>query len=68
MRLTLRDFGCKFSKVPLLCDNESAIKLANNPVRVEYRGKNRSVGLILVFPRQLRETVGGGYFFLCHDI
>jgi hypothetical protein len=32
MRLTLRDFGCKFSKVPLLCDNESAIKLANNPV------------------------------------
>jgi hypothetical protein len=32
MRLTLRDFGCKFSKVPLLCDNERAIKLANNPV------------------------------------
>jgi hypothetical protein len=32
IRLTLRDFGCKFSKVPLLCDNESAIKLANNPV------------------------------------
>jgi hypothetical protein len=32
MRLTLRDVGCKFSKVPLLCDNESAIKLANNPV------------------------------------
>jgi hypothetical protein len=31
-RLPLRDFGCKFSKVPLLCDNESAIKLANNPV------------------------------------
>jgi hypothetical protein len=32
MRLTLRDFGCKFSKVPLLCDNESAINLANNPM------------------------------------
>jgi hypothetical protein len=32
MRITLRDFGCKFSKVPLLCDNESAIKLANNHV------------------------------------
>jgi hypothetical protein len=31
MRLTVRDFGCKFSKVPLLCDNESAINLANNP-------------------------------------
>jgi hypothetical protein len=32
MRLTLRDFGCEFIKVPLLCDNESAIKLANNSV------------------------------------
>jgi hypothetical protein len=32
MRLTFRDSSCKFSKVPLLCDNESAIKLANNPV------------------------------------
>jgi FPC/CPF motif-containing protein YcgG len=32
MRRTLRDFGCKFSKVPLLCDNESAIKLTNNPI------------------------------------
>jgi hypothetical protein len=28
----LSDFGCKFSKIPLLCDNESAIKLFNNPV------------------------------------
>ncbi|WVZ52282.1 LOW QUALITY PROTEIN: hypothetical protein U9M48_003358 [Paspalum notatum var. saurae] len=33
MRQTLRDFGCEFSKIPLLCDNESAIKLANNPVQ-----------------------------------
>jgi hypothetical protein len=32
MRFTLSDFGCKFSKIPLLCDNESSIKLANNPV------------------------------------
>jgi hypothetical protein len=32
MRFTLSDFGCKFSKIPLLCDNESAIELANNPV------------------------------------
>jgi hypothetical protein len=39
MRLTLRDFGCKLSKVPLLCDNESAIKLANNPVN-HSRTKN----------------------------
>ena len=32
MRQTLRDFGCQFTKISLLCDNESAIKLANNPV------------------------------------
>jgi hypothetical protein len=32
MRFTLSDFGCKFSKILLLCDNESAMKLANNPV------------------------------------
>jgi hypothetical protein len=32
MRQTLQDFRCHFTKIPLLCDNESAIKLANNPV------------------------------------
>jgi hypothetical protein len=32
MRQTLHDFGCHFMKIPLLCDNESAINLANNLV------------------------------------
>jgi hypothetical protein len=32
MRQTLRDFGYNLSKVPLLCDNESVIRLADNPV------------------------------------
>jgi hypothetical protein len=32
IRQTLRDFGYNMSKVPLLCDNESAICLADNPV------------------------------------
>jgi hypothetical protein len=32
MRQTLRDYGYKLSKVPLLCDNESAICIADNPV------------------------------------
>jgi hypothetical protein len=32
MRQTLRDFGYNMSKVPLLCDNESAIHLADNPI------------------------------------
>ena len=34
MKATLNDFGIKFKKVPLLCDNESAIKLTNNPVQL----------------------------------
>ena len=33
MKQTLSDFGCHFSAIPLLCDNESAIKLANNLVQ-----------------------------------
>jgi hypothetical protein len=32
MRQTLRDFGYNLSKVPLLCDNESVIRMADNPV------------------------------------
>jgi hypothetical protein len=32
MRQTLRDYSYKLTKVPLLCDNESAIRMANNPV------------------------------------
>ena len=27
-----KDFGCHLTKIPLFCDNKSAIKLANNPV------------------------------------
>jgi hypothetical protein len=33
MRQTLRDFGYNLSNVPLLCDNESAIRLADNPIK-----------------------------------
>jgi hypothetical protein len=33
VKQTLTDYGCKFSNIPLLCDNESAIKLAINPVQ-----------------------------------
>jgi hypothetical protein len=32
MRQTLREFGYNLSKVALLCDNESAIRLADNSV------------------------------------
>src|SRR6266540_4007759 len=33
MKQTLSDYGCEFRKILLLCDNEGAIKLANNPVQ-----------------------------------
>jgi hypothetical protein len=32
MRQTLRDYGYKLSKVHLRCDNESAIRMSDNPV------------------------------------
>jgi hypothetical protein len=32
MRQTLWNFGYNLSKVPLLCDNESAICMADNPI------------------------------------
>jgi hypothetical protein len=33
MKQTLIDYEVKFKEIPLLCDNESAIKIANNPVQ-----------------------------------
>jgi hypothetical protein len=33
MKQTLLDYGVFLEKVPLLCDNESAVKIANNPVQ-----------------------------------
>jgi hypothetical protein len=32
MRQTLREYGYKLSKVPLLCDNESATRMSDNPI------------------------------------
>jgi uncharacterized beta-barrel protein YwiB (DUF1934 family) len=32
MKQTLKYYRCHFTHIPLLCDNESVIKLANNPV------------------------------------
>jgi cystathionine beta-lyase family protein involved in aluminum resistance len=33
MKATLNDFRIKFKNVPLFCDNESAIKMNQNPVQ-----------------------------------
>ena len=32
MKQTLLDFGVKQDRIPLLCDNESVVKIAKNPV------------------------------------
>ena len=33
MKQTLKDYGINLKKVPLLCDNKSAIKISQNPVQ-----------------------------------
>jgi hypothetical protein len=33
MKQSLLDYGVVLDRVPLLCDNESAIKIANDPVQ-----------------------------------
>jgi hypothetical protein len=33
MRQTLKDYGYTMNHIPLLCDNESAIKIAYNPCK-----------------------------------
>jgi hypothetical protein len=33
MKQTLLDYGVKFDCIPLLCDNESVMKIATNPVQ-----------------------------------
>jgi len=33
MKQMLKDYGVELSRIPLLCDNESAVKLSNNPVQ-----------------------------------
>jgi hypothetical protein len=35
MKATLNDFGIKFKQLPLLYDNESAVKLTNNPFNMQ---------------------------------
>jgi hypothetical protein len=50
MRQTLRNFGYNLSKVPLLCDNQSAIRMADNPVE-----HSRTKHIDIVKPKNLHE-------------
>jgi hypothetical protein len=60
MKQTLIDFGCDFKRIPLLCDNENAIKLANNPMQ-HYRTKH-----IDIRHHFLRDHEAKGDIELCH--
>jgi hypothetical protein len=48
MRQTLRDYDYKLSKVPLLCDNESAIRMADNPIE---HGRTKHIDIRYQFLR-----------------
>jgi hypothetical protein len=45
MRQTLRDYGYKLTKVPLLCDNESANRMTDNLVEHSRTKHSHSVSL-----------------------
>jgi hypothetical protein len=60
MRQTLRDYGYKLSKVLLLCDNESAIRMADNPV--EYsRTKHIDIRYHFLWDHQQRGNIEIAY-------
>jgi hypothetical protein len=56
MRQTLRDYGYKLSKVPLLCDNESAIPMADNPVE---HSRTKHIDIQYHFLRNHQQRGGG---------
>jgi hypothetical protein len=60
MRQTLRDYGYKLTKVPLLCDNESAIRMADNPVE-HNRTKHIAIWYHFLRDHQQREDIEISY-------
>jgi hypothetical protein len=60
MRQTLRDFGYNLSKVSLLCDNECAIRLADNSVE---HNRTKHIDICHHF---LRDNKQRGDIDICH--
>jgi hypothetical protein len=56
MRQTLSDYSCEFSKIPILCDNESAIKLANNLVQ-HFRTKHIDIRYHFLKDHKAKEDI-----------
>jgi hypothetical protein len=59
-RKILRDYGYKLSKVPLLCDNESAIRMSDNPVE-HSRTKHIDIRYHLLRDHQQRGDIDIAY-------
>ena len=59
MKQTLKDYGVECGKTPLLCDNESAIKIAHKPVQ---HSKTKHIAIRHHF---IREQVARGDIDLC---
>jgi hypothetical protein len=60
MKQTLREFGCEFNRISLVCDNERAMKLANNHVQ-HFKTKH-----IDIRHHFLRDHEEKGYIELYH--
>jgi hypothetical protein len=56
MKATLTDFGIKFKQVLLLCDNESVVKLTNNPVQ-HARTKHIDIHHHFIRDHQQKENI-----------
>jgi hypothetical protein len=59
MKQSLLDYCVVLDRVPLLCDNESAVKIANNPVQ-HFRTKHTDIR-----HHFLRDHVAKGDIVLC---
>jgi hypothetical protein len=60
MRQTIRDYGYKLRKVPLLCGNESAIRMADNPVE-HNRTKHKDIRYHFLRDHQQRGDIAIKY-------
>jgi hypothetical protein len=59
MKQSLLDYGVVIDRVPLLCDNESAVKIANNPVQ---HSRTKHIDIRHHF---LRDQIAKGDIVLC---
>ena len=60
MKQTLKDYGVSLGTVPLLCDNESTIKIANNPIQHSH---TKHIDIRHHF---LRDHVANGDIYFTH--